>query len=308
MLRAIFIAFVLTLIPAGHASAQAAPAARIADMLERANAVNDVFNDLIADTARPHADRNEVRRQVLAIRDAVARSRPLLAHFRSDLESIEASAFAAADTSSIAIDLCQEAFAYLDGLDQTTTIAADLADALEQENATRVLMVRQRLWLALGIIFDGRVALSHARQQTFSASESDYYVLGSVMALYQGMRAIALRNLRDRASVLRGAEELAATSGEAGRVVVRRELNALPRTASRSPAMQALMLNEQALQLNDEIAAMLREAASDAEAGVPAPDLYVRYMRDLSRIERQYFELGRTPTRPLGELVQVQDL
>jgi hypothetical protein len=309
----IALAFALPMMCVGAAAAQSAERAdgvqrssavvRIAALLQAANEANDLFLQALEETERP-GDRAEVRRRIAELRSTAEQAGALVTRVRDEFQVIEMAAFGA-ERDEIAAALCAESFVYLDGLGHVIALSLELASALEGESRAQILMVRQRLWLSVGITLDGRIALVHARQQLAPTTETAHHRLGAMAALYEGMRAIVLPTMLNRPEALQSAAQSAAAWGQSGHGALAAQRAALP---AQSPMREALALEAQALDLNERVATILQNAARDARAGVPSADLYMRYMGELGRIERQYIELGRTPARPLNELVPLQEV
>jgi hypothetical protein len=324
MLRSILVALALLTCAAPHAIAQpvdqeavemrahrafALWVQRVMDLLERTSVINDVFNQFV-EGADPNEDQEAFLVHARPVRDRAREARQALAQMEAELNGIGpfVAEGAPEEYSVIAETILRDSRTYVQNMDGLLAQVIALVDAMERNDRAQVEAIAPRLLQSVGYLVEGQIVMLRARQQLAAPTDSAFHGLGAMIAMYEGMRAIVMPNVRDRAAVLIEASQSAARWGASGRAALARQRADLSQTASREAAIgaQVFDLEEQFYRATDRVIELLESAAQESSRISPSA-LNIRYMPRLSEIELRYQQINQQQIDLFAQLTEADN-
>lgn len=313
-------AIALVLAPMGVAAVQPAAAQtaeseqafaqwmlRVTGTIERASAVNDLLAQF-QQAYNPNADRNSQVAAVRRLREHATQSRPQLVALGQELEAIGPFQHAGADPELVEFSrtMIADTQTYLRNMDDVLGALIDATIAIERSDQRAFSAVAPRLVRSASLLLEGQIVMFRGRQRVVPASESTYHGLGAMIALYEGMRAIIMPNVANRAQQISAAADSAtgwSASGRAALALQRAGLTGLTQE-QRNVINQMFALEEEFYVANDRVATLLRAAATDAAAGMDPAQLNSRYTPEMAGIEVEYQRINAAQVALYAQLAQ----
>jgi hypothetical protein len=319
-MKQVLAALAFVLAPMGMAAAQPAAAqtdaserafaewvVRVTGVIERASAANDVFTQFYQ-SYDPNGGRAEQLAAMRAVRDLAGRSRPQLAALGGELNTIGPFQHpdAPAEYAEFSRSMIDDTQIYLRNMDDVLGVMIEAVDAFERDDRAAWNRIGPRLIRSASLLIDGQIVMFRGRQRTIPASESAHHSLGTMVALYEGMSALVMPDVRDRPAALNAAADSAATWGASGRAALTqqraREMGYAPREQTLVDQMMAL--EQQFYAANDTAVSLLRAAAQDAASGASGQQLNMRYTPRIAAIESEFQRLNQQQVALYAQLAQ----
>lgn len=280
---------------------------RVTGVVERASAVNNLLAQF-QQSYNPNGDRNSQLAAVRALRGHATQSRPQLAAYGQELEAIGVFQHPGADPELVEFSrtMIADTQIYLRNMDELLSALIAATEAIERNDARAFNAVAPRLMRSASLLLEGQIVMFRGRQRIVPASESSYHGLGAMISLYEGMRAIIMPNVDNRAQQISAAANSAtgwSASGRAALAVQRASLMGLTRQ-QQNVVDQMFALEEQFYVENDRVAALLRAAATDAAAGMDPAQLNSRYTPQVAAIEVEYQRINAQQVALYAQLAQ----
>ncbi len=198
-----------------------------------------------------------------------------------------------AEDTARAATLLKDMRGYASRVEVAVGVMDDLLGALvaRDDSRTQTLLVKVRE--ATALLVEGQLVMVKGRQTLFSRNETDYYLLGAMSALYEGMAstmyvAFGTRSAADAATVMRASARKCREFISAGRTVHQRRMQAA------GPGDRVILAYDgQALDIGAEIAAALDAGAATLESAPDAATGFRSVMGPLVSLESRYIELSQ---------------
>jgi hypothetical protein len=281
----------------------------LSTMLERANVVIDVFTRFMQGSA-PNESRETFLTRAAELRSGAIQGRAVLAQMQRDLDAMQPFAAEGAPESYLVLSeaMLRDTKTYLDNLDTLLGLMVESIDALQHDDQAALQRIMPRLLQGMSYLIEGQIVTVRTRQQMVEPTESAYHSLGTMIALYEGMRAIAMPNVPDRAAAIIEAAQSASRWGISGRAALAQAVAELPEIASRERHImsQMLALEEQFYLANDRVIEVLEAAAREvAQHGEVRRG--TGYIMELSEIELRYQALTQQEIELFAQLTNADN-
>ncbi|MBL8538309.1 MAG: hypothetical protein JNM59_12960 [Hyphomonadaceae bacterium] len=268
---------------------------RVSSILERAGAANESFGTFF-NAVSPNASRREIVASIQALQVTLSGARGVLNTARQELSAIEPfyAADAPAEYNAMGATMVRDANAYVSNMLDMVALMEEATNAVLMNDGAAFNRIAPRLLASATLLIDGQILTLRSRQQLMPREESVHHSIGAMIALYQGMRALALPDSADRPAQLQAAAADAARWGESGRAALAEQRALLDQLDGRQRALLAQMfgLEEASYQINDRVVALLRQAETDSASGVDYSVLHGRYVQNLANLESEYITIG----------------
>lgn len=280
---------------------------RVTGILERASAANEAFNEFFSNYD-PNASREAQLQSIRRVRGHAHTARQLMAQLQSEVGAVQAFSHPGAPSEYTVLSrtMLSDTSQYLTNMDGVLDLIVQAADAIEREDGPALRRLAPQLVRSAGLLIQGQIVMLRARQQIVPSSESSHHSLGTMVAMYEGMYAMIMPGVTNRAEALNNAARSAETWGRSGRARLaqsRREAAAMPQR-ERDIWLRMCEVEDQYYAENDRIVALLQSASRDAAAGVPEEELNMRYTPQISRVEMRYQELNSQQVALYSELTR----
>jgi hypothetical protein len=178
--------------------------------------------------------------------------------------------------------------AYAVGMEEVLGAVEELLRALIANDQSRMAAAAPKVSRVAIVLVDGQIAMARGRQALFARDSGGYYIMGTMGALYDGMKASLTVSLRlatpaDAAQQMRAAARRCREYVVAGRPVVDRVL------ATASPGDRAYYaFDREQLAIGGEIAAALETAADTMATATDPMDAFRATMALFTDLETRF--------------------
>jgi hypothetical protein len=280
---------------------------RISSLMERAGAANDVFNGLSA-SFNTETDLDVLMSELRPVRDQARAARALLAQLQGELTQIAPYRLEGAPPQYAIFSetLLEDTGVYMRNMDRVMDLTIQLIDAMDARDFAAVEHLAPRLMQTASTLIDGQIFMVRARQQLIPATQSAHHSLGSILALYEGMRAIVVLNVVDRPAAITAAADAATRWSRTGRAVLAQERPEVDMLAPREREimMRMIAIQERFFVLGDRVSAHLRLASAAAARGMSDEALNVEYSDELAAFEMEFLRLNQEQIALFAELTE----
>jgi len=280
---------------------------RVSAVIERASAVNNLLSEFHA-SYNPNASRADQLAGMRAVREHAQRSRPMLMAYGEELRAIGPFQHPGADPELVEFSrtAIEDTQIYLRNMDEILGVLIEATDAYERNDRAAFASLGPRLIRGASLLIEGQIVMFRGRQRTVPVEESAHHGLGAMVALYEGMRALVMPNVPDRAAAVNAAADNAAGWSASGRAALTRQramMVGFPPVQQRA-IDQMFALEDQFYVANDRAVALFRAAARDAAAGASAQDLNARYTAQIAAIEVEYQRINSEQVALYSQMTQ----
>lgn len=237
------------------------------------------------------------------LQTAVGQARQILSDANTQLEALPPlpDRGVTSDMLRVSETMRRDTHTYINNMTGLLDAGADFLSAVGANDRPKIVAAYGRLSGAGAVLIDGQRMILRGRQQMLQPEQSDYHILGAMVAMYDGMSAILAADGASRRLQLNLAADSADRWGISGRAALALERQSWPRRYGNQPALATyLQLNEQAFALNDRISAFLRDCASHDVTSEERR----RQMSQIAELEEDYQSLNRQQVVVLGQLTQ----
>lgn len=257
---------------------------QLTELTNEASAASDSLGDWLGFGKLP-------RDEVVAF---LERELPNLEQARADLRTVLAKFDAlppfkgSPEEVRIIAALHDDGRAYVLGMEEVLSAIDELLRALVADDQARMAAAAPRVQRVAVVLVDGQIAMVRGRQALFARDSSGYYIMGTMGALYDGMKASLSVSLR-LAEPAYAARQMRAAGARcrdyvaAGKPLVDRAL------ATASPKDKAYyQLDREQLALGAEIAAALEKSADIMAATADPMDAFRATMALFTDLETRF--------------------
>lgn len=280
---------------------------RVTNVLERASAANETFNDFFANY-NPQASRAEQLAIIRRVRDHSVTARALMSQLQTEVGAMQPFSHPGGppEYELLSRSMLSDSAQYLSNMDGVLDLIVQTVDAIERSDAPALRRLAPRLVQSAGLLVQGQVVMLRARQQIVPSSESSHHSLGSMVAMYEGMYAMIMPNIANRSEAISAAARSAEAWGRSGRVRLaesRRQAAQMPER-ERQILLRMCDIEDQFFAENDRVVALLMSASRDAANGVNENELNVRYTPQISQVETRYQQLNSQQVELFSQLTR----
>jgi hypothetical protein len=281
--------------PSSSTPTQLSPNAAYIAWVQRVMSVTERANQATAPIgpAGDAADVSDPAAQLTALhhmRDVCSAARAQLAALSAELDAIPDFDPAGLDPRTVAQghglrDDTRALFGKLDAL-MGDTVA--LVDAVDAHDYATVQRLGPRLRDGITLLIQGQATIYRARQQLLPSSNPAYYWIAAIAFMYDGMAGLVVQDQDFRPSDLVAAADRIdqAINAEQSDMASYR---ATPPTGSTPQQSQAyLAICERTIVTAQGVAAELRAAAQEGQAGTSTSQMRMNHLAALARYETQY--------------------
>lgn len=280
---------------------------RVTNVVERASAVNNQLSSL-QQSYNPNGSRDSQLASMRSVRAHAIQSRPQLAGFGEELIAIGPFEHpgAPAELVEFSRTMISDTQTYLRNMDEILDAMIVAVNAFENNDRAAFAAVSPRLVRGAALLLEGQIVMFRGRQRTVPQNESAYHSLGAMVSLYEGMSALIMPNVDNRAARVNAAAQSAETWGVSGRAALARQRTGL---VGFPPNQQGVIdemfnLEGQFYAANDRVVALLRAAAQEAAAGASSQQLNSRYTGQIAAIEVEYQRINARQVELYSQLTQ----